>query len=145
LQIVVNINENVLAAFEIPAENRKNRENNKREQARPKKISHLAKASGFISQLVTRATNGTIVTVGVPNKKARRCFRPGFLQFFQIALSPMCLVTMQAKTFAARSRCNDSLVRFVLTNRSVGLPVCRDRHSTSDRVRKIAHHAVPGF
>jgi hypothetical protein len=36
----------------LSAENRKNRENNKREQARPKKISHLAKGSGFISQLV---------------------------------------------------------------------------------------------
>jgi hypothetical protein len=39
-----------MAAFEISAENRKKRENNKREQARPKKISDLSKASDFISQ-----------------------------------------------------------------------------------------------
>jgi hypothetical protein len=30
-----------VAAFEMSAKNRKNRENNKRKQARPKKISHL--------------------------------------------------------------------------------------------------------
>jgi hypothetical protein len=45
LQIVVNNNETRMAAFEISAKNRKNRENNKREQARPKEINHLAKAS----------------------------------------------------------------------------------------------------
>jgi hypothetical protein len=39
-----------MAAFEISAENPKKRENNKREQARPKKISDLSKASDFISQ-----------------------------------------------------------------------------------------------
>jgi hypothetical protein len=44
-----------MAAFEISAKKRKNRENNKREQARAKKISDLSKASGFISQLVSRA------------------------------------------------------------------------------------------
>jgi hypothetical protein len=49
LQIVVNNKKKRIAAFEISAENRKNRENNKREQARAKKISHLSKASGFIS------------------------------------------------------------------------------------------------
>jgi hypothetical protein len=48
LQIVVNNNETRMAAFEIPAKNRKSRENNKPEQARPKKINHLAEASGFI-------------------------------------------------------------------------------------------------
>jgi hypothetical protein len=32
-----------MAAFEISAENRKNRENNKREQAELKKINHLDK------------------------------------------------------------------------------------------------------
>jgi hypothetical protein len=47
-----------MAAFEISAKNRKNRENNKREQARPKKISHLAEASGFISRLILRAPYG---------------------------------------------------------------------------------------
>jgi hypothetical protein len=55
LQIVVNNKKKRIAAFEISAENRKNRENNKREQARAKKISDLSKASGFISQLVSRA------------------------------------------------------------------------------------------
>jgi hypothetical protein len=44
-----------MSAFEISAKNQKSRENNKREQARAKKISHLSKASGLISQLVSRA------------------------------------------------------------------------------------------
>jgi hypothetical protein len=41
LQIVVNNKKKRIAAFEISAENRKNRENNKPEQGRPKKIRHL--------------------------------------------------------------------------------------------------------
>jgi hypothetical protein len=41
LQIVVNNKKKRIAAFEISAENRKNRENNKPEQGRPKKITHL--------------------------------------------------------------------------------------------------------
>jgi hypothetical protein len=45
LQIVVNINENSTAAFEISAKNRKNDENNKREQAEFNKIGHLSEAS----------------------------------------------------------------------------------------------------
>jgi hypothetical protein len=47
-----------LAAFEISAKNGKNRENNKRKQAGNKRVrigAHLAEASGFISQLVSRA------------------------------------------------------------------------------------------
>jgi len=43
--------------------------------------------------------------VGAPNEKARRGFRPGFLQFFPVALPRISLVTMQSKTYNT-SRCD---------------------------------------
>jgi hypothetical protein len=75
-----------IAAFEISAKNRKNRENNKREQARPKKISHLAEASGFRPVRCTTR-----------HAKSPAQFRPGLLQPFQIALSRTSRVTSQVK------------------------------------------------
>jgi hypothetical protein len=93
LQIVVNNNETRMAAFEISAKNRKNRENNKREQARPKEINHLAKASCLIlNSSHAHPTGGR--SEEPAKQKARRDFRPGFPQLFQIALSYISLVTL---------------------------------------------------